>query len=206
MAGEFAVFLPRTKIFNVLPTYCSRVYSICDKKFQNNGWRTRCAQAAGYFIDHSSHFSYVLYGKRERADPQSMAAITWSYSANQPLSMLQLSVTMLDLHQTSYSLLYTVVNAWHFVDHQVISISQSTSKENTSITFMAGLLQLKNKYVYTVTKLESVHPLSNTISDSKLLWDMTSPTNSKHLTSIRLEQNRGNRNRMSLSNSFLNSK
>ena len=24
-------FLPRTKTFNVLPTYCSRAYSICDK-------------------------------------------------------------------------------------------------------------------------------------------------------------------------------
>ena len=30
MAGEFAVFLPRMKTFNVLPTYCSRAYSICD--------------------------------------------------------------------------------------------------------------------------------------------------------------------------------
>ena len=32
MAGEFAVFLSRTKHFNILPTYCSRAYtgSICD--------------------------------------------------------------------------------------------------------------------------------------------------------------------------------
>ena len=31
MAVEFAVFLPRTKGFNVMVTYCGRAYSICDK-------------------------------------------------------------------------------------------------------------------------------------------------------------------------------
>ena len=30
MAVEFAVFLPVTKGFNVLATYCGRAYSICD--------------------------------------------------------------------------------------------------------------------------------------------------------------------------------
>ena len=75
MAGEFAVFLPRTKTCNVLPTYCSRAYSICDKYSQNDGWRTRCARAAGYFIDHGSHFPYILYGERERADPQRGVAV-----------------------------------------------------------------------------------------------------------------------------------
>ena len=31
MEGEFAMFLSRMKNVNVLPTYCSRAYSICDK-------------------------------------------------------------------------------------------------------------------------------------------------------------------------------
>ena len=31
MAGESAMFLLRMKNFNVLHTYCSRAYSICDK-------------------------------------------------------------------------------------------------------------------------------------------------------------------------------
>ena len=31
MAVEFAVFLPRTKSFNVLAIYCSRAYGICNR-------------------------------------------------------------------------------------------------------------------------------------------------------------------------------
>ena len=30
MAGEFVMFLPHTKDFNILATYCSRAYSTCD--------------------------------------------------------------------------------------------------------------------------------------------------------------------------------
>jgi len=37
MAVEFAVFLPCTKSFNVLATYCGRAYRICDKYSQNDG-------------------------------------------------------------------------------------------------------------------------------------------------------------------------
>ena len=49
---ELAVFLPGTKCFNTLAICCSKAYSICDKLSQNDGWRTRCAQVASYFIDH----------------------------------------------------------------------------------------------------------------------------------------------------------
>ena len=75
MAVEFAMFLPRTKSFNVLAIYCSRAYGICNRYSQNDGWRTRCTQAAGYFIDHGSHFPYILYGEREGADPQRGVAV-----------------------------------------------------------------------------------------------------------------------------------
>ena len=37
MAVEFAVFLPRTKGFNVLATYCGRAYSICDNNLKTMG-------------------------------------------------------------------------------------------------------------------------------------------------------------------------
>ena len=77
MSTEFAVFVPGTKRFNALAIYCGKAYSIRDKYSQNDGWRTRCARAASYFIDHGSHFPYILYGERERADPQrGMAIIT----------------------------------------------------------------------------------------------------------------------------------
>ena len=57
----FRVF---TKRFSTLAVYRDKAYSICDKQSQNDGWRTRCARAASYFIDHGSHFPYILLVSR----------------------------------------------------------------------------------------------------------------------------------------------
>ena len=58
---------------------------------KSDGWRTR---AASYFIDHGSHFPYILYGDRERADPQKgVAIITWCYHASRPFQPRSQSFT-----------------------------------------------------------------------------------------------------------------
>jgi len=79
MAAEFAVFLLRTKNFNVLPTYCSRAYSICDKLSQNDGWRTHCARAEAILsttVVISIHFVW----RRRSWPPDGRGSNTRSYN------------------------------------------------------------------------------------------------------------------------------
>ena len=70
MTVEFAVFLPRTKSFNVLAIYGSRAYRIWNRYSQNDGWRTRCTRAASYFIDLSSRFPYICTENEKELTPR----------------------------------------------------------------------------------------------------------------------------------------
>ena len=77
---------------------------------------TRCVRVASYFIDHGSHFPYILYGEGERADPQrGVAVITWSYSANQPLVPSHFNFLVYDPADTLWALSKSRSKAKYFM-------------------------------------------------------------------------------------------
>ena len=71
MAGEFAMFLPRIKNFNVLPTYCS-----IDIIYQPSAINNFKTMGGGHAVHEQQATTVVisLYGE-ERADPQRGVAV-----------------------------------------------------------------------------------------------------------------------------------
>ena len=70
MAVKFTVFC---RVQRVLTYWLHTVAELIVSAINN--LKTMCARAASYFIDLGSHFPYILYGEKERADPQKGVAV-----------------------------------------------------------------------------------------------------------------------------------
>ena len=82
--------------------YYSFRHNLYFHKLITSHYITMSRFAASYFIDHGSHFPYILCGQREWADPQrGMAIIMWSYHASCPLHHHNLHCIHQSLHHKS---------------------------------------------------------------------------------------------------------